>query len=73
MAGMVGGATGAAVTAIVMIFEMTLDYRIIIPITITVAFSYGVRTMLCRESIYTLKLAGAATIFRRRYMPISQM
>ena len=57
MAGMVGGATGAAVTAIVMIFEMTLDYRIIIPITITVAFSYGVRTMLCRESIYTLKLA----------------
>jgi CIC family chloride channel protein len=56
MAGMVGGATGAAVTAIVMIFEMTGDYGIIIPITITVAISYGVRMMLCPESIYTLKL-----------------
>jgi CIC family chloride channel protein len=39
MAGMVGGSTGAAMAAIVMIFEMTLDYRVIIPMTITVAIS----------------------------------
>ena len=57
MAGVVGGATGAAMAAIVMIFEMTLDYNVIIPITITVALSYGVRKALCSESIYTLKLA----------------
>jgi CIC family chloride channel protein len=56
MAGMVGGATGAAMAAIVMIFEMTLDYSVIIPVTITVALSYGVRRMLSQESIYTLKL-----------------
>ncbi len=56
MAGVVGGATGAAMTAIVMIFEMTLDYNVIIPITITVALSYGIRKVLCPESIYTLKL-----------------
>jgi CIC family chloride channel protein len=56
MAGMVGGATGAAMTAIVMIFEMTLDYSVILPMTITVAISYGLRTLLSRESIYTLKL-----------------
>ena len=56
MAGVVGGATGAAMAAIVMIFEMTLDYHVIIPITITVALSYGVRKALCPESIYTLKL-----------------
>ena len=43
MAGMVGGSTGAAMAAIVMIFEMTLDYTVIIPMTITVALSYGVR------------------------------
>ena len=43
--------------AIVMIFEMTLDYRVIIPMTITVALSYGIRKVLCPESIYTLKLA----------------
>ena len=57
MAGVVGGSTGAALAAIVMIFEMTLDYAVIIPITITVALSYGVRKILLRQSIYTLKLA----------------
>jgi chloride channel protein, CIC family len=56
MAGMVGGVTGAAMTAIVMIFEMTLDYTVILPITITVAISYGIRKLLSRESIYTQKL-----------------
>ncbi len=57
MAGVVGGSTGAALAAIVMIFEMTLDYKVIIPMTITVALSYGMRKMLLRQSIYTLKLA----------------
>jgi chloride channel protein, CIC family len=57
MAGMVGGVTGAAMTAIVMIFEMTLDYSVILPMTMTVALSYGTRTLLTRQSIYTMKLA----------------
>ena len=57
MAGMVGGSTGAAMTAIVMIFEMTLDYTVIIPMTLTVALSYGVRKLVEPHSIYTLKLA----------------
>jgi CIC family chloride channel protein len=64
MAGVVGGATGAAITAIVMIFEMTLDYNVILPMTLTVAISYGVRKVLCKDSIYTLKLAR-----RGHYMP----
>jgi CIC family chloride channel protein len=62
MAGVVGGATGAPVTAIVMIFEMTLNYNVVIPMTITVALSYGVRTMLSKESIYTMKLARRGRI-----------
>ncbi|MEJ2261837.1 MAG: chloride channel protein [Anaerolineales bacterium] len=57
MAGVIGGSTGAAMAAIVMIFEMTLDYNVIIPMTITVALSFGIRKFLSRESIYTLKLA----------------
>jgi CIC family chloride channel protein len=56
MAALVGGATGAAVTAIVMVYEMTLDYSVIVPMTITVAISYGVRTLISNQSIYTLKL-----------------
>ena len=56
MAGVVGGATGAAMAAIVMIFEMTLDYTVIVPITLTVAISYAVRISLIKDSIYTRKL-----------------
>jgi CIC family chloride channel protein len=56
MAGVVGGSTGAALAAIVMIFEMTLDYAVIVPMTITVAASYGLRRALLPQSIYTLKL-----------------
>lgn len=56
MAGLFGGATGAAIAAIVMIMEMTYDYSVVIPLTITVALSYGVRTLILKESIYTMKL-----------------
>jgi len=64
MAGMLGGATGAAMTAVVMSFEMTLDYSVIMPMTMTVALSYGTRTLLTPESIYTMKLAR-----RDHYIP----
>ena len=56
MGGVVGGSTGAAMAAIVMIFEMTLDYSVILPMTLTVAISYAVRRSLIRDSIYTRKL-----------------
>ncbi|HEY5372697.1 MAG TPA: chloride channel protein, partial [Polyangiaceae bacterium] len=57
MAGLVAASTGGALTAIVMIFEMTLDYSVVLPMTITVAVSYGLRRILLSESIYTMKLA----------------
>ncbi len=57
MAGMVAGATGAVVTAIVMIFEMTRDYNVIIPLMITASVAYGIRRALLRDSIYTMKLS----------------
>jgi len=56
MGGVVGGATGAALATIVMIFEMTLDYTVIIPLTLTVAISYAIRKVVIRDSIYTRKL-----------------
>jgi CIC family chloride channel protein len=57
MAAMVGGATGAAMTAVTMIFEMTRDYSIVLPMILAVALSLGVRRVLSPESIYTMKLA----------------
>ena len=56
MAAMVGGGTGAVMTAVTMIFEMTRDYGIIMPMILAVALSVGVRRMLSRENIYTIKL-----------------
>jgi CIC family chloride channel protein len=64
MAGIVAGATGAALTAIVMIFEMTLDYSVVLPMTLTVSVSYGLRRYICTDSIYTMKLTR-----RGEYMP----
>jgi len=56
MGAMVGGATGAAMTAVTMIFEMTLDYHIVLPMILAVAAGLGVRRTLSRENIYTAKL-----------------
>jgi len=56
MGAMVGGGTGAVMTAITMTFEMTREYDIVMPMILAVATSVGVRRLLSRENIYTLKL-----------------
>lgn len=56
MGAMVGGGTGAVMTAVAMIFEMTRDYDLVMPMIVAVAMSVGVRRLLSRENIYTLKL-----------------
>ncbi len=56
MAGVFAGSAHAPVTAIIMLFEMTNDYRIILPLMITAVLAATVTTSLSRESIYTLKL-----------------
>jgi chloride channel protein, CIC family len=56
MGAMVGSATGAALTAIAMVFEMTRDYDIVLPMVLAVAVGLGVRRLLSRENIYTMKL-----------------
>ena len=68
MAAVVSGATGAALTAAVMIFEMTRDYNIMVPIVIAVAISVGIRRVLSFENIYTIKLARrGVTIPKERH------
>ncbi|NOZ27456.1 MAG: CBS domain-containing protein [Chloroflexi bacterium] len=56
MAAVFAGAARAPLTAILIVFEMTNDYRLILPLM----FSTGISTLLAehwhRESIYTLKL-----------------
>lgn len=58
MAALVGGTTHAPLTAILIIFEMTGDYRIILPLMVAVTFSTLVARHLFEHSIYTIKLVS---------------
>jgi CIC family chloride channel protein len=56
MGGVVGAATHGPITAILIIFEMTNDYKIILPLMITTIIATLLAIRLQKESIYTLKL-----------------
>jgi CIC family chloride channel protein len=56
MAALFGGAAHAPVTAILILFEMTGDYNIILPLMLATAVSTFTSRLLSSESIYTLKL-----------------
>ena len=57
MAAVFAGAARAPFTAILIVFEMTDDYRMIVPLMATVVTSLVVAERLMKESIYTLKLS----------------
>ncbi len=56
MGGLVAGTTRAPITAIIIVFELTNDYHIILPLMITTIISTIISSYFTRESIYTLKL-----------------
>ncbi len=53
MAGLVSGATFAPLTAIIIIFEMTDDYGLILPLMMVCVLSYVVARRINPESIYS--------------------
>lgn len=56
MAAAIGGSTGAVLTGIIMLSEMTGDYSTMLPLVITCSVAYAVRKGIMEESIYTMKL-----------------
>jgi CIC family chloride channel protein len=56
MGAVVAGTTRAPITAMLIIFEMTADYLIILPLMFACTIGLVVSSLLSRESIYTLKL-----------------
>ena len=56
MAAMVAATTHASLTAIVILFEMTRDYKVILPVMFAAIVSTAGAKMLLADSIYTLKL-----------------
>ncbi|MBW2135228.1 MAG: chloride channel protein [Deltaproteobacteria bacterium] len=56
MGAVVAGTTHAPITAILIIFELTATYKIILPLMISCILSTIITTSLKRGSIYTIKL-----------------
>ena len=56
MAALFAASSHAPITAILILFELTGDYRIILPLMAATVVSTLVSTLLSRESIYTVKL-----------------
>ncbi|MCG8531136.1 MAG: chloride channel protein [Desulfovibrionales bacterium] len=56
MGGMVAGTTYAPITAILIIFELTNNYQIILPLMLTCIISTLIATSVSTGSIYTMKL-----------------
>ncbi len=57
MGAVFAGSARAPITAIIILFELTNDYRIILPLMITVVISTFVANTFYKESIYTVKLS----------------
>lgn len=57
MGAVASGAMHAPITSILIIFELTNDYRIILPLMIACIISVLITTRLKKDSIYTLKLS----------------
>jgi CIC family chloride channel protein len=56
MAALLAAAVHAPLTAVILLFEMTDDYRIILPLMFAVTVSLVISRQLERESVYTLSL-----------------
>ena len=65
MAAVFAGAARAPFTAILIVFEMTNDYRLIVPLMAGVIVSMKVAERLSRDSIYTIKLTRRGIHIRR--------
>jgi CIC family chloride channel protein len=57
MAAVLAGAVHSPLTAIILLFEMTNDYRIILPLMFAVAISLYISQRMQSDSVYTLGLA----------------
>lgn len=58
MAAVFAGVSRATLTAIIILFEMTLDYHIILPLMFACVVADGVAWALSRDTIYTKKLTN---------------
>lgn len=66
MAGVLAGTSFAPITAIILAFELTHDYALVLPIMITTAVSTLITRSARRDSIYTRQLSARGIDLDRR-------
>lgn len=64
MGAVVASCTHAPITAIVIIFELTNDYKIILPLMLSCIIGSLITVGIHKESIYTMKLRRRGILFR---------
>lgn len=69
MGAVFAGAARAPITSIIILFEMTQDYRIILPLMTAVVISTVVAQLIKRETIYTIKLMRRGIDVQREERP----
>jgi len=65
MGAVFAGAAQAPITSVLIIFELTGDYRIILPLMFAVVLATGISSLLPRDTIYTPKLRRRGINIRR--------
>jgi len=65
MGAVFAGAAQAPITSVLIIFELTGDYRIILPLMFAIVLAAGVSSRFSRDTIYTLKLRRRGIDIRR--------
>jgi CIC family chloride channel protein len=65
MGAVFAAAARAPITAVIIVFELTGDYRIILPLMFAIVVAAGVSNVLTRDTIYTLKLRRRGIDVRR--------
>jgi chloride channel protein, CIC family len=65
MGAVFAGAARAPITAVLILFELTGDYQIILPMMLSIAVSASVSGVLSADTIYTLKLRRRGIDIRR--------
>ncbi len=79
MAAVFAGMTQAPITGIIILFEMTQDYRIILPLMLSSVIATLLSSRMSEETIYTMKLARRGIKLRQGHLarvmasiPVSQ-
>jgi CIC family chloride channel protein len=74
MGAVFAGAARAPITAVIIIFELTGDYTIILPLMIAIVISAALSNLLSKDTIYTLKLRRRGIdLFRGRGANLMQV